>query len=717
MLKIMRKISITYLGLGLGLGLLAGALPGCGPAAPLGPGPAPPLGELRQAEGLGKDGDMMVSAAGTIVNRYAVLAADARRGDTTLSLSALSGRGIDALLPLGPDDLLLIVQMQGADIDTGNSRSYGEVIDLRSAGLYEFIGVVAVDQASRQLTVYAGCGGLKNSYQAAGHVQVIRVPQYSSLTVAPAASIVAPPWDGLSGGVVALQVRDTVTLDGAIDVAGLGFRGGQRNTNAQLRLSGVGSFYRTMNALDGGNRGEGIAGYQDDYALTGQFGRGAAANGGGGGNRVAAGGGGGAGGGDLAQWTGQGMMPLGVTGGGLAWPLDPGYDANRTQFAGGGRGGYTYSGAALDPTLVAPANQSWGEDFRRERGGLGGRPVPNDPKIRLFLGGGGGSGDDYLGDSGVGGSGGGLVFVDARKVTGAGQIVASGQDGGAALAVSSGGGGGGGGGTVVVAASTTIDGISIAASGASGGDQQGAMAMAGGPGGGGGGGYIATQPGLTITQDVSAGTGGSTASTSLVGFPRNGASDGAPGQLATSAVGPYGGAPYCSVADLALTIAATPAQAAELQPLRLDLTATNSGPGASGNTVVRLDLPDGVAIVRTDAPGWDCQPTLKRLTCTLANFPISTAPVIAVTVTPALGATSMTFTASVSAPTTDLELTNNTASVTVDNPTPLVARPAGGGLGCAMTGAAAGVAPGGLWGLGLLLTTLGLVRRRRLGAS
>ena len=109
--------------------LFVGAPSGCGSDAP-----PLPVSSLQQEEGTGKDGDKTISSPGTIVNRYAVLSAAAAPGDKTITLSATAGLGIDALLPLAPDDLLLIIQMQGADIDTSNSASYGSVIDLRSAG-------------------------------------------------------------------------------------------------------------------------------------------------------------------------------------------------------------------------------------------------------------------------------------------------------------------------------------------------------------------------------------------------------------------------------------------------------------------------------------------------------------------------------------------------------------------------------------------------------
>ena len=107
--------------IGLGLLFLMSGPQGCGPEESL--SPASPIGSLAQAEGLGKDGDVMISAAGTIVNRYAVLGADARLGDTTIKLSAIPKMDVSSLLPLVPDDLLLIVQTQGADIDTTNTTS------------------------------------------------------------------------------------------------------------------------------------------------------------------------------------------------------------------------------------------------------------------------------------------------------------------------------------------------------------------------------------------------------------------------------------------------------------------------------------------------------------------------------------------------------------------------------------------------------------------
>ena len=55
---------------------------------------------------------------------------------------------------------------------------------------------------------------------------------------------------------------------------------------------------------------------------------------------------------------------------------------------------------------------------------------------------------------------------------------------------------------------------------------------------------------------------------------------------------------------------------------------------------------------------------------------------------------------------------NNTASLTVDNPNPLVARPAGGGFGCSVLGTTSGATGHGLWLIGIALGVLRLSRRR-----
>lgn len=488
--------------------------------------------QIKQAV-VGRDGARTVAAANTEVNVYAQLAgsADPVAGDRTITVTDVNANFLSAL---AAGDLVLIIQMQGATIDTGATASYGAFTtnDLGSAGRYEFVGVDGV--ASGVITL--ACG-LKNGYSRAGRTQVVRVPQYTTLTINNGASITAPAWNGTTGGIVAVHAQNTLNLSGSINVTAKGFRGGSvtGDNDSQAAGSDV-TTYRSATAADGGEKGESIAGYQASYT-NGRYGRGAPANGGGGGNSHNAGGGGGANAAAGASWTGQGVMTSCTAGTPGAWALDPGYVSNTcSNSEGGGRGGYSYSANNQNPLSVAPGTcaggTSWGGDCRRQVGGMGGRPVPTDPASRLFVGGGGGAGDGNNDCAGNGGNGGGLVFIIAGQVTGTGSILAAGGDGADAVFANGdtlGGdspGGGGGGGTVVVNAST-LSAITINVNGGAGGDHVGSSGAneVEGPGGGGGGGYVAVTGG-TPTISASGGLAGTTDKTVMSTFAVDGATAG-----------------------------------------------------------------------------------------------------------------------------------------------------------------------------------------------
>jgi hypothetical protein len=488
--------------------------------------PAQRATHIRQAV-VGRDGVYTVPAANTVVNVYAPLIADATVGAKTISVTDAT-----FLSAVSQGDLLLIVQMAGATIDTTDAPAYGTVT-LGNAGYYEFVGV----EGKSSNTITLACG-LKNGYSSTGKTQVIRVPQYTTLTIGSTNSITAPAWNGVTGGVVAVHADVTLQLDGSVNVAAKGFRGGSTvGDNASDVATSLITLYRSPTNTDGAEKGEGIAGYQGEYT-NGRYGRGAPANGGGGGDSHNAGGGGGANAPSGAAWTGQGVMEqCALTEAYRAgWQLDDGYSSNAntcTNSEGGGRGGYSYSSGDQDPLAVAPGTctggTSWAGNCRRQVGGLGGRPVPNNPTSRLFMGGGGGAGDGNNNVAGRGGNGGGLVFIIAGTVAGAGSIIATGEAGGNAVFVAGGGdapGGGGGGGTVVVHA-TTLSAITISVNGGNGGDQVGSSGPTEveGPGGGGGGGYVAVSGGSpTIT--ATGGPAGTTDRTVMTTFPTDGATAG-----------------------------------------------------------------------------------------------------------------------------------------------------------------------------------------------
>jgi uncharacterized repeat protein (TIGR01451 family) len=531
---------------------------GCGTQATepyAGPSALPPSVIGQQSYALaGKDGAGNIILPNQTVNRYARVTANIRPGDKTIQVMGL------AAFNVAVDDLLMIMQMQGATLDFTDTINYGTVTNYNGAGVYEFVTVTGVDLATGTISVAACKGGIRNAYSAAAHTQVVRVPQYSTLTVGAAGSIVAPAWDGNVGGIVAVHAQTSVTLNGSINVSGRGFRPGLLD-NVTTAPGQSMPIFRGPDPAVGGEKGEGIGGYSADYDNSGgRYGRGAPGNGGGGGNSHNAGGGGGANASNGAPWRrGQGVMDSNATGA-AAWSLDPGYIGNGNKLTtdgGGGRGGYTFGASNQDALTLGPNQATWGGDSRREVGGLGGRPLDPGVTQRLFFGGGGGAGDGNNDAANQGGAGGGLVFVATPTVSGNGSILASGEN----APPTRGGnndapGGGGGGGTIVVAAQA-LSGITATANGGSGGTQLTLVNESEGPGGGGGGGFIAVAGG-TITTSATGGKSGLSQSTAVTEFPVNGATDGNSGNSKASAMRllPLIPALDCSasMADLAVSI-------------------------------------------------------------------------------------------------------------------------------------------------------------------
>ena len=153
-------------------------------------------------------------------------------------------------------------------------------------------------------TIPLACSGLKNSYSKAGRTQVVRVPEFSNLTIGQRrlARGQALGWAARRrrGGHVIGNTR----VEGPIDVSGQGFRAGAVDNQSAVAGTVV-HVYASPDPTLGGEKGESIAGDGTVYAaLGGNYGRGAPANGGGGGNSHNAGGGGGANGNNGGTWAG-----------------------------------------------------------------------------------------------------------------------------------------------------------------------------------------------------------------------------------------------------------------------------------------------------------------------------------------------------------------------------------------------------------------------------
>src|SRR3990170_415739 len=207
-----------------------------------------------------------------IVNTYYPGSATTAAGSTSISVGSPSG----SATAIAAGDLLLVIQMQDAEIDSTNTDAYGDggvgdpatgSTNLNNAGQYEYVVATGPVAAGSLPIVGDGSGGgLVYTYtdaaatlaQGQRRFQVIRVPQYSTATLS--STLTALQWNGTVGGVLAIDVAGQLTLGGSVDVSGLGFRGGG---GRQLGGSGglLNTDYLTLSTLNpNGSKSEGIAG-------------------------------------------------------------------------------------------------------------------------------------------------------------------------------------------------------------------------------------------------------------------------------------------------------------------------------------------------------------------------------------------------------------------------------------------------------------------------
>lgn len=392
--------------------------------------------------GDGTDGVLNLNGNTTVrVNSYAQVTEPLAPGDFEFSISPKSdvkpGRGRTDDDAFQADDLVLILQTTGIVPQIHTRMSEPLDIGTSDVGRWEFARLASANMNGSKLVLKAP---LTHAY-AAGVTQVIRVPEYSSVSLGNNVTLQAEPWsESLGfGGVIAFLVTGDVTVGSNSEIVanGSGFRGGQYSAD----LVGTTACPLTEDSGDSPSRaqkGEGVDNTRYTRTSGEQgTGRGNSANGGGGGICVRAGGGGGG---------------------------NAGF---------GGKGGRT------------------GESPAREGGGYGGVPLLYSMLERLIFGGGGGSGHARLAgfEHASGGRGGGIVFIRADNVTLADDAAISaagavGLDGSLDA-----GGGGGAGGTVLLRLTGTLTCTSLSTLGANGGDGgAGTTTVTPNTGGGGGGG-------------------------------------------------------------------------------------------------------------------------------------------------------------------------------------------------------------------------------------
>ena len=365
---------------------------------------------------------------------------------------------------------MLLIQMKGATINQINNASFGQVVALGSAGNFEFTNIAAI--SGNTITFVSN---LCKPFAVSGKVQLIRVPVYNQATIN--AVVTSSPWNGTTGGVVAIEATTSLTFNNIIDVSGKGFVGGAVTTG--WFMCNDPNF--ASPGTNAGKKGEGIA--LAPLNLDGN--RAPLANGGGGSNSGNPGAGGGSNGG------------------------------------AGGRGGNQFSGSC-------PVNTAFG---------MGGYLLDYST-FRAYLGGGGCGGYKDNGMNATAGSnGGGIVFIITPTVIGNNQqILASGANV-IGNTDSEGAGGGGAGGCVYLLTQNISSNLNVNVKGGNGGNIFSTLwaSACHGPGGGGGAGAIVFQQAAlpaNVSPIVTGGSSGTVLHTGPAcagaGF---GAQAGAPGIL------------------------------------------------------------------------------------------------------------------------------------------------------------------------------------------
>jgi len=360
-----------------------------------------------------------------VVNRYYAIDSSWQRS-CSFYMKVTNSAGLSA------GDRVLVIQHQGATIYTSNNIDFGSINYYGNAGNYE---IATIGSISGNVICFKNY--LTHYYSGHEGAQIVKLASYPH-NARITGTITCPAWNGTSGGVIALEVHDTLILSNDIDASGMGFRGGSPYPN-QPRKCGDTNYVWSLSLGTIGPKGEGLLAIKPSV----EAGRGRLANGGGAGNSEKSGGGGG------------GNANFGGLGGSQS------ADCGLSTTAGIG-------GLFLDYSLA---------------------------KNGIYMGGGGGAGEQNSGQATAGANGGGIVFITApylkanqHKIDASGWSVNTNAGNGV---FGDGAGGGGAGGCVLLNINALLDSLQVDVKGGNGGNTfLNSATVCNGPGGGGSGGAV-----------------------------------------------------------------------------------------------------------------------------------------------------------------------------------------------------------------------------------
>jgi uncharacterized repeat protein (TIGR01451 family) len=586
-----------------------------------------------------KDGDKTTAGAGEVVNGYFTPAVGTYTAGTTATIALSNARGASGAFAVG--DMALIIQMQCVDINQTDTDSYGdgsagfpahgytEPSGTCRAGNYEYVAA----GAGTSPTSFVIGSVLQKTYVQASPTfnstrrsfQIVRVPQYANLTLG--GQLNAAAWDGLNGGVIAVDVAKTTNFAGqTIYAAAQGFRGAGGRPST---VDGVNPFrYNDGPGVAHAGKAEGIAGtppllFTDnspfdrtddagtvvtntgtEYGYPG--GTGTVAN-----FNYAKGAPGNAGGGGTYR---DGGYHNGAGGGG-------------GNGGAGGRGAFGWRNAGWAGVATDYANivAITGDNLAA----FGGSAFGGAGVSRVILGGGGGAGDQNNNSANTrkmsGGTGGGIVLVRSGALSGGVTIDVRGGVANTNPSNDASGAGAAGGSAVVISPNWTSGVVTVNAGGGQGGDSWLGGGSAHSGGGGGGGGVVVRSGAMTV--DISGGTNGIT---NVGDSPPGGSSHGAlPGNSGLNLlVNPPSADPVTNSGyrclpqvDLVLSKSASPVSLSISQTTTFTLAISNSGPAQATAATVIDGLPAGLGSLSfVSASGSNAATTLTASSITGSTF-------------------------------------------------------------------------------------------------
>lgn len=396
-----------------------------------------------------------------ILNAYAKVSA-INAGATTLTVTNVNETS--HTFTVGGDIIIMQMQDNCIGTNTTNATTFGNLSTIANAGRYEIRKIASRLPATGTPTSITLDFALTYTFNtdANSSVQVVTFRDLGA-NYTTTANITGLAWDGNVGGIIAIQVTNTLTLNHRVSADFIGFRrGSQSSAFSGPICSSTESSVFISNSTNYGWKGEGV--YKNSNTNFNNA-RMKIINGGGGGGHHNGGGGGGG------------------------------------NYSNGGQGGNGYNNCTTNPN-----------------GGVGGISLNSVISTsRIFMGGGGGGGQQNNTAGLNGGNGGGIVLIKANtlatnticsssiRITSNGETTLNcGNDGA--------GGGGAGGSILMQIANYNINPsctLTLSANGGNGGNS-----TSGEPHGGGGGGgqgviiYSVVQPTLNVTSTTTNGTPG-----------------------------------------------------------------------------------------------------------------------------------------------------------------------------------------------------------------